>query len=134
MNLNEVYTLKEASELWKISDSNLRNAIVKFNRFDQQIKEGTVKKSCGTWLVTRQAMIQVFGYPKREEKKMTKLDELFNLIDENERKLGDAELQQEGSRLIIIDDTAESSDDAFVWEGYSVYEAYDFLDKNKFLK
>lgn len=66
MNLNEVYTLKEASYIWGTSDSNLRNALgEKFNRFDKQKKEGTVKQCIGgTWIVSKQAMEEVFGKMK----------------------------------------------------------------------
>lgn len=61
MNLDEVYTIKEASVIWGISDSNIRNAITKFARFESQIADGTVKQSGSTWLVSRQAMEEVFG-------------------------------------------------------------------------
>lgn len=64
MNLDEVYTLKEAAYIWETSDSNLRNALGKFNRFERQIKERTVKRSIGTWIVSKQAMEEVFGKMK----------------------------------------------------------------------
>lgn len=61
MNLKDVYSVKEASEIWGISESNLRNALNRYGRFDDQIKRGLVKKSGGTWIVTKKAMIEVFG-------------------------------------------------------------------------
>lgn len=64
MDLNEVYTLSEAAKAWGISSTNLRNSLNRFGRFDRQIEKGTVKKSCGTWIVTSQAMREVFG-PKK---------------------------------------------------------------------
>lgn len=64
MDLNDVYTLSEAAQAWDISSTNLRNSLNRYGRFDQQIKKGTVKKSCGTWIVTGQAMKEVFG-PKK---------------------------------------------------------------------
>ncbi|MCP8970553.1 helix-turn-helix domain-containing protein [Ectobacillus ponti] len=71
MNLDEVYSLQEAGKLWGVSDSNLRNALGKFRRFEKQISEGTAKKSGGTWIVTKQAMEEVFG-PMKEAEKMNK--------------------------------------------------------------
>lgn len=62
-----------------------------------------------------------------------KLKELYTLIEDQGKKLNGAELKQEGSTIIIIDEAAESSDDAFVWEGYGVYEAYAFLEANGYL-
>lgn len=68
MNLKDVYSTKEASELWGISDSNLRNALNRYGRFDEQIKKVLVKKSGGSWIVTKKAMEEVFG-PQKEEAK-----------------------------------------------------------------
>lgn len=64
MNLDEVYTITEASEIWGISDSNIRNAITKFGRFEAQKADGTIKQSGSTWLISRQAMEEVFGDKK----------------------------------------------------------------------
>lgn len=64
MKLDDVYTLSEAAKEWGISSTNLRNALNRFGRFDRQIEKRTAKKSCGTWLVTGEAMKEVFG-PKR---------------------------------------------------------------------
>lgn len=40
---------------------------------------------------------------------MNLLNDLYSMIDENEMRLNNAELQQEGTRIIIIDDNAEAS-------------------------
>lgn len=67
MNLKDVYSIKEASELWGISESNLRNALNRYDRFNEQIKRGLAKKSANTWIVTKKAMEEVFGEPKRRD-------------------------------------------------------------------
>lgn len=130
MNLNEVYTLKEASQIWNISDSNLRNALVKFNRFEQQIKKGTVKKSCGTWLVTRQAMIQVFGEPKKEGKLMKEFNELLEgfSVDFEKAKV---EENEHSIDIMLMDDEGYNG---YGNKFYSVHEAFDFLKKNDCLE
>lgn len=64
LNLENVYGIKEASELWEISKSNLRNALNRYGRFDDQIKRGLAKKSGGQWIITKLAMEEVFGKMK----------------------------------------------------------------------
>lgn len=64
MNLKDVYSIKEAAKLWGISESNLRNALNRYGRFENQIKKGLAKKSGGAWIVTKKAMTEVFGEPK----------------------------------------------------------------------
>ena len=56
---DEVMTLKEASEKWNVSTSNLRNN-VRNGRFE----DGEVRKSGGVWLVTERAMKRLYGEPK----------------------------------------------------------------------
>lgn len=59
--LYEVMTFKEASEKWgKKSDSTLRMAV----RTDK-LKEGIdYRKSGNVWLITKSAMIKIYGDPK----------------------------------------------------------------------
>jgi hypothetical protein len=64
---------------------------------------------------------------------MENLNELYALIGENEKQLGDVELKIEAQKIIVIDGNVESSDEAFVFEGYGVREAYDFLNANGYL-
>lgn len=56
MDLKEVYTFAEASELWGLSESTLRRA-----QHSGRFKEGETKKSGGTWIVTRAAMERLYG-------------------------------------------------------------------------
>jgi len=58
--LYEVMTFKEASEKWGKSDSTLRMAV----RTDK-LKEGIdYRKSGNVWLITKSAMIKIYGDPK----------------------------------------------------------------------
>jgi uncharacterized protein (DUF488 family) len=54
--LDEVFALSEAAQLWNIDDSTLRHAI-RNNRFD--INE--YKKSSNTWLISKSAMVRLYG-------------------------------------------------------------------------
>lgn len=62
MSINEILTVKEAEAIWGLSDS-LRNTIRR-----GVFTEGTeVRKSCGTWLITKEAMERVYGEVKEDE-------------------------------------------------------------------
>ena len=63
MDLKEVYTFAEASELWGLSESTLRRA-----QHGGRFKEGETKKSGGTWLVTRAAMERLYGENDKQNK------------------------------------------------------------------
>ena len=64
MNLKNVYSVAEAAFIWGMHESNLRNALNTYNRFSKQIQEGTAKRSKFTWIVSKQAMEEVFGKMK----------------------------------------------------------------------
>lgn len=64
MNLKHVYSVAEAAHIWEMHESNLRNALNTYNRFSKQIQEGTAKRSKFTWIVSKQAMEEVFGKMK----------------------------------------------------------------------
>lgn len=54
--IDNILTVKEAEKIWGLNDS-LRNSIRR-----GVFAEGTeIRKSCGTWLITREAMIRVYG-------------------------------------------------------------------------
>lgn len=54
--INEVLTVKEAEAIWGLHDS-LRNTI-KRGKFIEGVE---VRKSHGVWLITKAAMIRVYG-------------------------------------------------------------------------
>lgn len=61
-NLYEVMTFSEASEEWNLSNSTLR-MIIRTGK----LKEGIdYRKSGGTWLITRIAMMNLYGTPTKE--------------------------------------------------------------------
>ena len=55
---DNLLSLKEASDIWKIDDANLRRAISQ----NKLIKGIDVKKFGKQWVVTRQSMIREYGY------------------------------------------------------------------------
>ena len=62
--LDDVYTLAEAAQKWGLSDGSvLRNAI-RQGRF----REDEYRQSGATWLVTKPAMVRVYGIPRGDKK------------------------------------------------------------------
>jgi hypothetical protein len=58
--INVVMTFAEASEKWELDDSTLRKLVT-----TNKLAEGTdYRKSGKVWLITKEAMIKVYGYPK----------------------------------------------------------------------
>lgn len=62
--LNKVMTPPEASQRWGLKRDTVRAALTR-GRFDEQIARGLVRKAEKTWLITEQAMREVYGEPKR---------------------------------------------------------------------
>ena len=60
--LEQVLTFAEATKLWGLGHSTLREA-AKHSRF----LPGEIRKSGGTWLVTEEAMRRLYGNPKGGE-------------------------------------------------------------------
>lgn len=61
--LTNIYTLKEAAELWGLSSPDLLR-----QRILRHVEKGTlstneVRKSADTWLITKDAMIRLYGEP-----------------------------------------------------------------------
>lgn len=59
--INEILTFTEASNLWKLGDGTLRHAAARGNFMNDEIR-----KSGSTWLVTRDAMIRLYGELKED--------------------------------------------------------------------
>lgn len=65
--LYEVFSFAEATLLWGLKDSTLRK-LVKTDR----IKEGTdYRKSGGVWIITKEAMLRLYGEQKLKETRDT---------------------------------------------------------------
>ncbi|MFT8348760.1 helix-turn-helix domain-containing protein [Clostridium saccharoperbutylacetonicum] len=58
--LKEVMTFAEASEIWGLGESTLRSTV----RTDKLVEDIDYKKSGKVWLITKDAMIRVYGEPK----------------------------------------------------------------------
>nr|WP_235887972.1 helix-turn-helix domain-containing protein [Neobacillus paridis] len=57
-------TPPEAAKQWGLKKDTVRAALTR-GLFDKQIEKGLVRKSEGTWLVHKQAMVEVYGEPIR---------------------------------------------------------------------
>lgn len=66
---NIVMTFAEASKRWSLGESTLRSTI-KTDRLEEGIDYW---KSGGTWLITEDAMIRIYGYPENMKEINTKL-------------------------------------------------------------
>lgn len=58
LDLYKVFTLSEAAAIWGRDESTLRRALGKFHQFKEYRKAGRIT------LITREAMIRVYGEPK----------------------------------------------------------------------
>ena len=61
--LHEVLTLKEASELWQVSVDTLKQKCIGRVKGDLAFTQEECRQSAKTWLVTREAMIRLYGEP-----------------------------------------------------------------------
>lgn len=59
--LTEVITVKEAADLWRKDESNLRKEFVKSIKDEGKFKANELRKSGKVWLVEKKAMERVFG-------------------------------------------------------------------------
>ncbi|WP_271814468.1 helix-turn-helix domain-containing protein [Clostridium beijerinckii] len=58
--LDEVMAFSEASEIWGLGESTLRSTV----RTDKLQESIDYRKSGKVWLITKDAMIRVYGEPK----------------------------------------------------------------------
>ena len=58
-DITGILTFKEASNIWKLNDSTLRKLV----KTDKLIEGIDFRKSSSTWLITKKAMIKVYGEP-----------------------------------------------------------------------
>ena len=61
-------TFKEAAEEWKLDTSTLRKMVLT----NKLIEDVDYRKSGGTWIITRAAMIKVYGEPGTRTKRIKK--------------------------------------------------------------
>ena len=60
LDLYKVFTLSEAAAIWGKDESTLRRALSKFHQFKEYRKAGRIT------LITKEAMIRVYGEPKNK--------------------------------------------------------------------
>lgn len=108
--LESVLTFSEAQEKWELGKSTLRKTYR-----DERFKEGEIRKSGGTWLVTYEAMKRLYGEPTKvayknihtketlTEKEYLKIieRELDDYRDDFDENLSDEEIKE----LLIERDT-----------------------------
>lgn len=65
--LHEVLTLKEAAELWHISVDTLKQKCIGRVKGDLAFTDTECRQSGKTWLVTREAMVRLYGEPPHDK-------------------------------------------------------------------
>lgn len=53
-------TVREAAQIWGVADATIRQYIAA-----EKFRPGEARKSGGTWLVKKNAMLRVFGLPRK---------------------------------------------------------------------
>ena len=64
--LHAVLTLKEAAELWHVSVDTLTQKCIGRVKGDLAFTQEECRQSGKTWLVTREAMIRLYGEPPQQ--------------------------------------------------------------------
>lgn len=57
-------TVREAAAIWSVADATIRQYILA-----GKFQPGEVRKSGGTWLIKKNAILRVLGLPKKPKKK-----------------------------------------------------------------
>ncbi|MFD1736115.1 helix-turn-helix domain-containing protein [Bacillus salitolerans] len=65
--LSDIYTASTASTKRGIPYSTLKDDLVRYGKFDEHIKKGFVKKEGRVWILTKQALDDVYGKEKGVE-------------------------------------------------------------------
>ncbi|WP_337970274.1 helix-turn-helix domain-containing protein [Virgibacillus salexigens] len=60
-SLKDIFTASTAATYLNIPYSTLKDDLNRYNKFEQQIKDGLVKKEGRVWIITRQALEQVYS-------------------------------------------------------------------------
>lgn len=59
-SLDEIYTASTAAKQFAIPYSTIKDDLNRRNKFEDQIKRGLVKKEGRVWIMTKQAMQEVY--------------------------------------------------------------------------
>src|SRR5690554_3768549 len=122
--LHKIMTFREAAEKYGIDSSALRHA-----RLDNRFREGEIRKSGGTWLVTREAMERLYGNQKGEGKMLNKPEmhttAWYEKIDRDIRDISENINAHEGNKIYYArcDDEEEKEEELrYIQENYNVIE------------
>ena len=63
--LHAVLILKEAAQIWQVSDNILKQKCIGRVKGDLAFTQEKCRQSGKTWLVTRDAMIRLYGEPSQ---------------------------------------------------------------------
>ena len=63
--LDEVMTAAEAAERWQKADITIRQACTGYKKAAPRFKDGEIRQSGSTWLITVEGMTRVFGEEPR---------------------------------------------------------------------
>ncbi|NLP52042.1 helix-turn-helix domain-containing protein [Bacillus sp. RO1] len=67
-SLAEIYTAATASAKRNIPYSTLKDDIVRYGKFENQMERGLIKKEGRVWLLSEQALDEVYGSQDTENK------------------------------------------------------------------
>ncbi|AYC54106.1 hypothetical protein ACH95_11860 [Bacillus glycinifermentans] len=59
--LSEIFTASTGSKYKGIPYSTLKDDLNRYHKFKEQIEKGLVKKEGNVWLITKQALEEVYG-------------------------------------------------------------------------
>jgi len=59
--LDDIFTASTAAKYKGIPYSTLKDDLTRYNKFDSQIKRGLVKKEGRVWIITKQALDEVYS-------------------------------------------------------------------------
>lgn len=59
-SLDEIFTASTGAKFKGIPYSTLKDDLTRYNKFESQIKRGLVKKEGRIWLITKQALNEVY--------------------------------------------------------------------------
>lgn len=59
--LDEIFIATTAAKYMGMPYTTLKDDLTRYDKFDEQIKKGLVKKEGRIWILTKQALIEVYG-------------------------------------------------------------------------
>lgn len=60
-SLEEIHTASASAKIWGIPYSTLKDDLTRYKKFQSQIARGLAKKEDRVWLISEEAMKEVYG-------------------------------------------------------------------------